>query len=41
MIIRTQLDAADGLLGPITYDLRQLLIELPERPEIRRLDAVR
>ena len=36
-----QLDAADGLLEPITHDLHQSLIERLERPEILSLHAVR
>ena len=36
-----QLEAADGLLEPITHDLLQSLIELLERPEILSLQAVR
>ena len=35
-----QLDAADGLSGPITHDLHQWLIELLERPDILSLHAV-
>ena len=35
------LEAADGLVEPITHDLHQSLIELLERPEILSLHAVR
>ena len=35
-----QLEAADGLLEPITHDLQQSLIEILERPDILRLHAV-
>ena len=35
-----QLDAADGLLGPITRNLHQSLIELLERPQILSLHTV-
>ena len=35
------MDGADGLLVPITHDLHQSQIELPERPEILSLHAVR
>ena len=35
------MEAADGLLEPITLVLHQLLIELLERPEILSLHAVR
>ena len=34
---RTQLDAAGGLLEPVTHDLHQSLGELLERPEVLRL----
>ena len=37
----SQLDAADGLLGPITHDLHHPVIELLERPEILSVHAVR
>ena len=36
-----QLDAADGQPEPIVHDLHQSLIELPERPELLSLHAVR
>ena len=36
-----QLDAADGLLQPITHDMHQSLIDLLERPDILSLHAVR
>ena len=36
-----QLDAADGLLEPITHDLHQSLVEILGRPEILCLHAVR
>ena len=36
-----QLNAADGLLEPITHDLHQSLIELLERPEILSPHAMR
>ena len=36
-----QLEAADGLVEPVTHDLHQSLIELLERPEILSLHAVR
>ena len=38
---RPQLDAADGQPEPIVHDLHESLIELPERPEILSLHAVR
>ena len=38
---RPQLDAADGLLEPITHEMHQSLVELLERPEILSLHAVR
>ena len=36
-----QLEAADGLLEPITQDLHQSLVELLQRPEILSLHTVR
>ena len=38
---RTRLDAAHGMLEPITHHLHQSLIELLERPEILSSHAVR
>ena len=38
---RPQLDAADGLLEPVTHDLHQALIKLLEGPEVLSLHAVR